>query len=202
MSMVPTDKDMELAENQKQKTINDIINFTLKTTIGKGYATDEQDVKNTRKKFNALGFDAGHEDFGYSDQKLERSIRQFQRAQDLKEDGIMHPNGETEQALNAQIQSKNATAPKPKKKPHDPAKTPPRAKPQRFDKNNGQANRVWFEDDIALTGAGKFVQTLSKAPGFFKKILVDQATKQTLKELGNRLKDTFDGKDEKTNQEK
>lgn len=71
----------------------------ISTTIGKGFAASENDVRNTRKLYNTIGYDAGEEEFGYTDTKLETTIRRFQRDNNLKEDGIMHPKGETENAL-------------------------------------------------------------------------------------------------------
>lgn len=75
-----------------------ISNF-LTASIGNGYPSSEEDVQKTRRKYNSLGYDAGDETFGFSDQKLEHAIRKFQRDHDLKEDGVMHPKGETERAL-------------------------------------------------------------------------------------------------------
>jgi peptidoglycan hydrolase-like protein with peptidoglycan-binding domain len=194
MSIVPTDKDLELAENQKQKTINDIINFTLKTTIGKGYATDEQDVKNTRKKFNALGFDAGHEDFGYSDQKLEHSIRQFQRAQDLKEDGIMYPNGETEKMLTKTLVEKE-NAPKPKSKPYDPSKIPPRHKPVTPIEKDAIYS-VHPEDYLTAKGIAKKSVEMLLIKNPISKAIAENVIADKIKKTVKKVRETLNNGDE------
>lgn len=89
----------------------------LNTTIGKGFPSLEEDVRSTRHKLNRIGYDAGDEEFGYSDHKLERAIRNFQRDKDLKEDGIMHPKGETENALKYALFQNNTQVPIPTRKP-------------------------------------------------------------------------------------
>jgi peptidoglycan hydrolase-like protein with peptidoglycan-binding domain len=78
----------------------------ISTSVGKGFAASEEDVRNIRKTYNKIGYEAGDENFGYTDTILEKAIRRFQKDNDLKEDGIMHPKGETERALILNVKEK------------------------------------------------------------------------------------------------
>ena len=71
----------------------------LKSSIGKGFASAEDDVRMVRKNLKKVGYPAGDDSFGFMDHNLEFAIRGFQKDHDLKNDAIMHPGGETELSL-------------------------------------------------------------------------------------------------------
>lgn len=75
----------------------------ISRSIGDGYKSDPVDIIRTRQNLHRLGLPAGEEDRGYIDRHLDRAIRNFQKKMNLKVDGIMNPNGETENALNTLI---------------------------------------------------------------------------------------------------
>jgi|GEM_PF-3157157 len=85
----------------------EMIRSNLSSTVGNGYDSEPEDVKNTRRGFASLGRYDGDTELEYIDQKLDRSIRTFQKDKGLKEDGIIHPKGETEKALNRSFKKPN-----------------------------------------------------------------------------------------------
>ena len=99
----------------------------LTSTIGRGHRSSENDILNMRQRFRALGLDSGYAQDAYLDRKLDGAIRRFQRAHDLKEDGVMRPGGETDILLMDELFGRSdngfegrqvfAAAPIPTKKP-------------------------------------------------------------------------------------
>jgi len=81
--------------------MNELLKENLTTTVGDNQNSDPQDVRKIRKKLNALGLTSGREEDGYIDKDLDNSIRVFQRDMGIKQDGVMKPNGETEQHINS-----------------------------------------------------------------------------------------------------
>lgn len=79
--------------------------------------SDHQDVIQTRQNLQEIGIDTGDEKNPYIDKPLDNAIRIFQKELGLKEDGLMKPQGETEQALNLVLAIKEKTPPLPKNKP-------------------------------------------------------------------------------------
>lgn len=71
--------------------------------VGAGRITRGADVTNTRKALKALGYYDGDTDLEYNDARLDSSIRQFQRARGLREDGLLIPGGETEREINRSL---------------------------------------------------------------------------------------------------
>ncbi len=74
-------------------------------TIGRNYVVHENDVKVIKEALRSVGYYKVPE-YGmtpYPDEKMFDSIRTFQKDNDLKVDGIVHPDGETLDALNREI---------------------------------------------------------------------------------------------------
>jgi exonuclease VII small subunit len=77
--------------------------LSLSTSIGDGLTSRTDDVVATCKALKKIGYAAGEEERGYIDRDLDSSIRTYQRDNNLKEDGILHPGGPTERALNISL---------------------------------------------------------------------------------------------------
>lgn len=75
----------------------------LTTSVGNNMRSSTDDVINTRKKFAALGRHSEDTDKPYIDEELDSSIRQFQRDKGLKQDGKVHPRGETERMVDRNL---------------------------------------------------------------------------------------------------
>jgi peptidoglycan hydrolase-like protein with peptidoglycan-binding domain len=163
--------------------------INLTSTIGKGYPSEETDIRQARQLFNHIGYDAGDESFGYNDQTLEKAIRQFQRDNDLKEDSIMHPNGETANALRLSI------APKPAHKPKKPP-IPPRKQPY-FEPKNGHAMPFFPEDLLTAKGIGKAAGKYFGRGNKLKEIISDNLITRSVKEGLDELRDTENNPKEK-----
>lgn len=78
----------------------------LISPIGINYRTDSTDLMNTKRALNALGYydippERGIDD--WVDGATFNGIRQFQKANGLKVDGFMRPEGPTEQKINASL---------------------------------------------------------------------------------------------------
>lgn len=77
--------------------------FKLKEAIGTNYRVDPNDLMNTKRALNQLGYydvppHRGIDD--WTDDATFDGIRNFQRAKGLKVDGLMRPGGPTERAIN------------------------------------------------------------------------------------------------------
>ena len=154
----------------------------ISTSVGKGFAASEEDIRNIRMAYNKIGYQAGDESFGYTDTILERAIRHFQKDNGLKEDGIMHPKGETERILIKKI------APKPSQKPMH--------KIPEFEEHNGEAHSLWPEIDIVWGGLGKAAKVAAGAKSILEGMVIEQGTKQAFKKIIERLRDQKNEEDE------
>lgn len=89
--------------------------FKLKEPMGSSYRVDPVDIKNTKRALNVLGYynvpsHRGIDD--WTDDAMFDGIRRFQKANGLKVDGFMRPDGPTELALNRLIQRQSVGAPR------------------------------------------------------------------------------------------
>jgi len=75
--------------------------FSISAPIGDGQISKPEDVLKTRKALNDQNIPAGDLTRPYIDKSLDNGIRQFQRQNNLKEDGYLNPGGETEKTLRA-----------------------------------------------------------------------------------------------------
>lgn len=75
--------------------------YRLKTTIGETYKVDLEDIWATKQNLKTQGFykEPDHGMTPYPDRDLFDAIRDFQSAKDLRVDGIMKPDGETEREV-------------------------------------------------------------------------------------------------------
>lgn len=84
--------------------------FRLKQPIGPDSVMDRDDVLNTKRALNALGFlDAP--DYGltpYPDAPMIAAVENFQRLHGLRVDGIMNPDGPTLNRLNEVLAARQA----------------------------------------------------------------------------------------------
>jgi hypothetical protein len=110
--------------------------LSLSTSIGDGLTSRTDDVVATRKALKKIGYAAGEEERGYIDRDLDSSIRTYQKDNNLKEDGILHPGGPTERALNislfdaAEGDAGDEQAPDTPPEEETPAPPPPPEKPE------------------------------------------------------------------------
>ena len=102
--------------------LSSLLQRSIASPIGNNQDSDPEDVKQTREKLNALGFDIGNLEYGYIDKPLDNAIRTFQNRMNLKEDGLINPKGDTEKALNKSLKLINThvTPPLPDRKPAIP----------------------------------------------------------------------------------
>ncbi len=75
--------------------------YRLKKTISSSHNTDPDDVWSTKQTLEMNGYYSKppHGMTEYPDQQLIDSIKQFQKKNKLRVDGVMRPGGETENAL-------------------------------------------------------------------------------------------------------
>ena len=169
-----------------------IIDPNLNTTVGKGFPSSEEYIKNIRARFERIGYPAGNPDFRYMDRPLEDAIRKFQRDHDLKIDGIMHPRGETDSALSLKIAEKERAL-KPEHKPSDPKNVPPKRKP--YDTQTDAINPWYPEVDILAAGVGKGAKIAIGTGAFIKDMFIEHGAKQIFKKIVDKVKnkDNNDG---------
>ncbi|HTH17142.1 MAG TPA: peptidoglycan-binding domain-containing protein [Magnetospirillum sp.] len=84
--------------------------FSLRVPLGTNYRADPDDIMDTKRALNQLGYYAipahrGIDD--WTDDQMFDGIRRFQQANRLKVDGFMRPGGETERAINAHLNSRS-----------------------------------------------------------------------------------------------
>lgn len=150
----------------------------LTTAIGNTLPSAEEDIINTRKVFNRIEEESGgDESFVLFDKKLDTTIRKFQKDNDLKQDGIMQPGGETERAVNKAI---NAPAPKPERKPLPPY---PKKKPLPYRNQDDSIRKIYPELDIIAGGIGKGGKIALATGKFLKDTLIEQGGKQLFKKI-------------------
>lgn len=157
--------------------------LNLKTTIGKGYPSEENDVKTLRSILKQIGYDGGNPNFGYTDPPLEQEIRKFQRQNNLKEDGIIRPNGETAHAhfpwrpnLHTNLRNRQYLL---EKKPY-------------FEANNGRAIPSFPEDFLIAKGIGKAAGKYFGRGNKLKEIILDNLITKSVKKELDELRDTGD----------
>lgn len=75
--------------------------YRLKQSIGASDDTDPDDIWATKQNLQMNGFYAEpkHGMTEYPDERLIDSIKQFQQTKNLRIDGVIKPDGETERAL-------------------------------------------------------------------------------------------------------
>lgn len=79
----------------------------LKSPIGTNYRIEPNDLMNTKRALNQLGYydippDCGFDD--WTDDAMFDGIKRFQKANGLKVDAFMRPGGPTETAMNKLLQ--------------------------------------------------------------------------------------------------
>ena len=67
--------------------------------VGNGLQNTPKDIRNTKRNLSRSGFFNDETENDFITAEMERSIRRFQRARDLKEDGKLLPGGETEREI-------------------------------------------------------------------------------------------------------
>lgn len=80
--------------------------FKLNAPMGTDYRVDPTDIVNTKKALHQLGYYKipSHRGFDdWTDDAMFNGIRTFQKANGLKIDGFMRPEGPTEQAINKRL---------------------------------------------------------------------------------------------------
>lgn len=104
--------------------------FSLKSPIGSNYRVVPDDLMNTKRTLNQLGYydippHRGIDD--WTDDAMFDGIKQFQKDNDLKVDGFMRPGGETEQSMNDQLSAEKSADGSPPK-PTEPGRSDPSGK--------------------------------------------------------------------------
>lgn len=84
---------------------------SLKSPIGTNYRVDPDDLMNTKRTLNQLGYydippHRGVDD--WTDDAMFDGIKRFQKDNGLKVDGFMRPGGETEQNINLLLTNEQA----------------------------------------------------------------------------------------------
>lgn len=83
--------------------------FRLKDPVGTNYRVNREDLQNTKKALNQLGYydvppHRGIDD--WTDDATFEGIRRFQKDNGLKVDAFMRPGGPTEGRINQQLSAK------------------------------------------------------------------------------------------------
>ena len=71
----------------------------LTGSVGNNLDNAPEDVSTTKTNLNALGYFDDDTDNGYITRELDTGIKNFQKDNDLKVDGVLRPGGETERAI-------------------------------------------------------------------------------------------------------
>lgn len=71
----------------------------IKTPVGNGLKSSEEDVVKIRKVLKELGYKDDNSDLKFMDRTLLDNIKKFQKDNDLKSDGLIFPEGPTETKL-------------------------------------------------------------------------------------------------------
>lgn len=75
------------------------ISRNLRAPIGNGLDNDPNDIRKTKDQLSAAGYLKEEPRHDFITRDTDTAIRSFQQDNDLKEDGVMNPGGETERAL-------------------------------------------------------------------------------------------------------
>ncbi len=89
----------------------------LRTPVGNNMENRPDDVLNVKHNFAKEGRYKRPVENGYIDEDLDKSIWDFQRENNLKQDGFMNPGGETEAALISRLLRLPKAEPAEKEKP-------------------------------------------------------------------------------------
>ena len=71
----------------------------LTGSVGNNLDNAPEDISTTKTNLNALGYFDDDTDNGYITRELDTGIKNFQKDNDLKVDGVLRPGGETERAI-------------------------------------------------------------------------------------------------------
>ncbi len=115
--------------------------------VGNDEDNNEQDVKTARENLNKAGYEAGDNGSGILDRDLDTATKSFQRDNGLKIDGIIRPNGETEQALNTIVKRKTGQSKEVKGKDNNFFPEMPKSLKLQSSIGDGRENKV---EDIGL----------------------------------------------------
>ncbi len=154
--------------------------------VGNDEDNNEQDVKTARDNLNKAGYEAGDKSSGILDRELDTATKSFQRDNGLKIDGIIRPNGETEQALNTIVKRKTGQSKEVKGKGNN--FFPEMPKPLKLQSSIGDGRENKAEDignvENALAGLGHLkIGEFNKDKGTIRPSLV-KAIKSFQKDNG------------------
>ena len=90
--------------------------FRLKSTIGRSYRVDPDDTRRTKKTLRELGYyeTPSYGITPYPDERLFDAIRSYQRRNNLRNDGVIEPDGPTLQHLNLSLWKRRSSSQDPK----------------------------------------------------------------------------------------
>jgi len=135
---------------------NDNPTGLIKKPVGNNVDNDPQDVFAVKKRFSDQGYYKQPIENGYIDRELDDAIWSFQKDNDLKQDGYMNPDGETERALfSASTQDKeqtpeNTTDSEPDAEPEENPEISPeqdQEKPEERSNKNCEELRIELENE-------------------------------------------------------
>ena len=86
--------------------------FKINSSVGNNMKSKSDDVLLVRRTLAALGYQEPNTNYEYIDSRLDQNIREFQRQNGLRIDGLIRPSGETEAALMAATKSLTFWCPK------------------------------------------------------------------------------------------
>ncbi len=78
----------------------------IETPIGNEQWSNTKDIKRIREALYRLGYEDQNLEYGYIDKTLDNNIRNFQKQNALKVDGLIFPGGETERLLISSLKNK------------------------------------------------------------------------------------------------
>lgn len=78
---------------------NEFLPTALRETVGNGLTNHPGDIRNVKRTLSRLGYFDDDTENDYITRDLDRSIRNFQRDNGLRADGVLRPGGETERAV-------------------------------------------------------------------------------------------------------
>lgn len=138
----------------------------LSTTVGNNFPARPEDTLQVRNALQSVGFtDQRENGLDFMTRSLDDGIRDFQRAQNLRVDGRINPDGETQRALNQTLNQSLISAssnsseddgsgsdapPRPPRKPErdedqpSPPESPPKPprKPEQEDDGEGEGDQA------------------------------------------------------------
>jgi len=139
MTIIPTEEDKTYGKKMGDSIITSLAQLLgthigLKGSVGNEQENEPEDVRIVRNTFKTLGRYSGDKDQNgpLLNRPLHENIMAFQKEKELKTDGRIKPGGETETALNLELNrtkdstgsSNDASTPKPPEKPQNPPPVP------------------------------------------------------------------------------